>query len=740
MNATRLLVWGSFLVLTGLLVCAPAAAATITVNTTADQILANGVCSLREAIRNSNADADVSGGDCAAGSGGDVIQVQPGTINLSIPNVGGSEDFNQRGDLDITDDVQIIGTPGGATTIDASAVSDRVLHVVSPVRVVLEYLTLRGGVSGQGGGLRLGAGSDVALFRSDVIDNSSTLVGGGIANLGGTLRLDSVYLAFNDASSTGGGAHSTGDVFIADSLVEGNDASSGGGVYIAGGDLDVSDTEFESNTASSAGGGLIAVNLGGTATVTGGSFFDNQAPTGAAMQFNVVWDLNGTTVRDNTATSGGAIRSRQNGSVDNATFLRNLGGVGGAISHEVGTLDIEDSVFTDNRASSGGAINNTATLHLTRADFVGNDATAGVGGALRNTDDLTLSRCTVRDGTATVSGGGIYDDGGQTTISYSTVSGNTAQGSGGGVMAAQLQSDVTLFNSTVSDNLAGDFGGGVYVGGDVTIDFSTIADNRANQPGFSGGGAYLAGGLIEIKNTILALNSPQNCGGNGTGSVTSYGYNLADDACAVSGPGDAINTNPQLLPLGDNGGATETHGLDTNSPARDSAAPGCLRIVGGAAPNDQRLMPRPVEGDGAGAAECDRGALEGANPFSVQPLPVGDGSFAPPMLASKNPGNSGKYDITWDAVVCLSQDYHLIYGPLTQVSNYQVTGSLCNLGQAGTLTAAPLPSGDLWFLILANDDFNVEGSWGQATSGERNGTFDSGECGMTQRDNTATCP
>ncbi len=48
-----------------------AAATTITVNSTADNITAaDGHCTLREAIANVNAAADTTGGDCAAGSGG----------------------------------------------------------------------------------------------------------------------------------------------------------------------------------------------------------------------------------------------------------------------------------------------------------------------------------------------------------------------------------------------------------------------------------------------------------------------------------------------------------------------------------------------------------------------------------------------------------------------------------------------------------------------------------------------
>ncbi len=81
------------------------------------------------------------------------------------------------------------------------------------------------------------------------------------------------------------------------------------------------------------------------------------------------------------------------------------------------------------------------------------------------------------------------------------------------------------------------------------------------------------------------------------------------------------------------------------------------------------------------------------------------------MLASYNGGN--QVNVQWDVLFCLSQDYHLLYGDLSQVDLYQPQAAICNLGQ---------------------------GSWGQATSGERNGTTGSGMCSMNIRDNSATCP
>ena len=80
----------------------PAYAASLTVNTEADELNSNGNCSLREAITNANLDATVYS-DCqpTGGYGADVIVLPTGTYTLTISGAG--EDANATGDLDILD-------------------------------------------------------------------------------------------------------------------------------------------------------------------------------------------------------------------------------------------------------------------------------------------------------------------------------------------------------------------------------------------------------------------------------------------------------------------------------------------------------------------------------------------------------------------------------------------------------------------------------------------------------------
>jgi hypothetical protein len=52
-----------------------------------------------------------------------------------------------------------------------------------------------------------------------------------------------------------------------------------------------------------------------------------------------------------------------------------------------------------------------------------------------------------------------------------------------------------------------------------------------------------------------------------------------------------------------------------------------------------------------------------------------------------------------------------------------------------------VPAGNVWFVIVGDDDGTTEGSWGTDGNGaQRGGVTVSGLCGMTTRDNTGTCP
>ncbi|MEZ4735548.1 MAG: CSLREA domain-containing protein [Caldilineaceae bacterium] len=117
----------------------PAYAAGITVDSTADTVAGDGTCTLREAINNANADADTTGGDCAAGAGDDTI-----TFGVSGTIGGGSQQLIIENNGKLTID------GGGAITVAGNLIGQWV--VKEGADATLAGLTIiNGGVYNNGG-------------------------------------------------------------------------------------------------------------------------------------------------------------------------------------------------------------------------------------------------------------------------------------------------------------------------------------------------------------------------------------------------------------------------------------------------------------------------------------------------------------------------------------------------------------------------------------------------------------
>ena len=115
----------------------------ITVNSIEDVLSpGDGLCTLREAIINANANCDQSGGDCVAGSGADTIELPAGTYSIDIQ--GSDEDQAETGDLDVTDDLTLAGASTESTTILGGV--DTIIHVAA-ANLEVSDLTLDGGTA-----------------------------------------------------------------------------------------------------------------------------------------------------------------------------------------------------------------------------------------------------------------------------------------------------------------------------------------------------------------------------------------------------------------------------------------------------------------------------------------------------------------------------------------------------------------------------------------------------------------
>src|SRR5262249_18375275 len=295
-------------------------AATITVNSTADSLAPDGNCTLREAILAANSDAAVDA--CPAGSGPDMVIVPAPPPGQFYQLTGeANEDGGLTGDLDVTDDLELVGAGAARTLIRAPAnifhpsQDDRVLDVDpagAGISVRVSGVTLRGvfGVD-EGGAIRnrgtliiadsvvegnkIGTGFPAArtrgggilsqgslrIERSIIRDNVAGLgnlnpaqpagLGGGICALGPLEVIDST-IAGNAAVSSdtgpgiGGGISAAGPVSLVRSTVSGNTASTGGGLAADAATL------VNSTISGNTGGGIVA---GGTVELSNATITEN---------------------------------------------------------------------------------------------------------------------------------------------------------------------------------------------------------------------------------------------------------------------------------------------------------------------------------------------------------------------------------------------------------------------------------------------------------------------------------
>ncbi|MCJ7738099.1 MAG: CSLREA domain-containing protein, partial [Anaerolineae bacterium] len=304
----------------------------------------------------------------------------------------------------------------------------------------------------------------------------------------------------------------------------------GGGIWNGNGTLTVTDCLIEGNVAGGNGGGI--ANSYGTATIS-----------------NTIIRDNNTDPPDYTTTGyGGGIYNTGTMTIFDSTIELNASDYGGGIANEEwledypATLDIENSVITNNTAERGGGLANVflGTATVTDSLFTGNHATrnwdVGLntynrgGGILNWAADLTIIRSTITGNEARAThaihpasggGGGIANDVGDLTVIDSTVSGNEA------ICDQKLPGD---------PDLCGRGGGIVNAGGYATIVNSTISGNTTallnsdHSPYLGGGGGggfahmpQLSGTTIYCPVTVLdSVTITDNTGAHGGGINTRW--------------------------------------------------------------------------------------------------------------------------------------------------------------------------------------------------------------------------
>lgn len=492
-----------------------------------------------------------------------------------------------------------INAANGDTSADTIVFADT---VTSPITLAYGPLTISGSggltisgpgqsdltISGDGSSqifsITADTGTPVSISGLTLDDAVASDSGGAIENDSATLSLSNDAITGSTAQDgSGGGVQSDGPLTISGSTITGNTATDGSG----GG---VSEGKYSSLSVTNS-------VITGNQTTSGGDPFSGQG--GGIYAIDSSLSVTGSTVSGNTTVDDG-------GGIESKYFP-----------------------FEDGPASRPAAVAPSSS-----------------------SNGVQISQTTV-SGNHAADGGGVAIDGDPSgspvTISTSTLSGNTASapssssGSfGGGLfVGGPVGGPFDLIDSTISGNTA-DHGGGVALGDgneavlgsgtgstpSLGFDNSTIDANTANT---DGGGIYLSAysSSSTEESPTAALNSTIVAGDTASGtaqdlfrpsSSTSGGFNAAYDLIQQPGNAPLLTSNsvitgvdPQLGPLQNNGGPTETMLPGPNSPVLDQgkAAAGLTTDQRGDPRTVNLGKTRPPGGDGT-----DIGAVEVAAPVA----------------------------------------------------------------------------------------------------------------------------
>ncbi len=318
--------------------------------------------------------------------------------------------------------------------------------------------------------------------------------------------------------------------------------------------------------------------------------------------------VDGLTLTSGNAPSanGGAIRSLENLTISDSVLTGNSAIQGGALHHSLGSVTLSGVSLASNEADTCGGlcVEDSPTVTLSNVQITNNLGNDHAGGGFSHIDTLVIEDSTISGNLAdNVAGLNFYYVGETASgiIRRTTISNNESSATRGAVFLKF--SDLRIENSTISGNSAIDASGGaLYLYGSVaTLEHSTVSGNTA---GTSGGNIFLYASTVTLENSIVANGSAPS--GPDilvfdvfSGAIANYSL-IETPPAGLTGANNLTGVDPQLGPLQNNGGLTQTQLPAGTSPAIDAGDPSFA-----APPNtDQRGDAREANGT------IDMGAVE----------------------------------------------------------------------------------------------------------------------------------
>ncbi len=493
----------------------------------------------------------------------------------------------------LRDAVGAVNSTSNASTIDFASGVTGVIRLTSGVLTVDADNALT--ITGPGAGTLAISGD---ANNDGKADSGDSQIFDFIAPNGFTNTVSGLTLTDGYASGTSNGGAIDDDTtspdsttdpleLVDDKITDSTAAGTGdGGAVFGYGKLTVTGSTITGNTAAGGTGGGIAMDGKSELTLTNSTVSGNAGATSgggiwAAGKYGLA--ISGSSISGNTSVRGGGIE---------------VAPVAGKYeTRPVNPVTVTDSTVSGNNATDG------AGIEMSREISSGNEM------------EIESSTISGNTGGASSDGGGVLlDDGlyGKFKLVDSTVSGNSATTGGGlavGVSTAPLE--------------------GTYDGtaGSVELENSTIAGNSATS-GTGGGGIYLPeysnGTPATNQSPTVSLSSTIVSGNTAAGvaqdvfrppASTTGGFDSAFSliqtpagAPMLSEQSDILGKSPDLGPLGNNGGTTETMLPSGTSPVIDQGhAPNSLTTDERGDPRTVEIpgIPRPPGGDGT-----DIGAVE----------------------------------------------------------------------------------------------------------------------------------
>lgn len=505
--------------------------------------------------------AQITGNGKSADSGAGIYTL--GTIyttaSTNVSNNKGTQGGGICGDGNAV--LNINGTPIKNNTAQGGGGG-----VCSKGTLNLNNATLTGNTAtGDGGAIWYNKGT---ISKSTITGNTSNNLGGGVSLSHGTSTVSDTSISNNKANQ-GGGMYTDGNLTLNNCTYDSNTASGNGGGIISNGTVTMNSGSITNNYSGWDGGG---VNSHATFNFNGGAIQNNTAYwLGGNIHVQAVDNINNKqsvfTVTSKNPISGGKAEGSGGGGVC-------VYGTGAKLILNDGTS------VKDNTAPTGGGINGNAAIEMHNATISGNKATSNNGGGIElfsdkdGTGSFKMTSGTIENNTAASEGGGFH--GPNFTMTGGTIQKNNAGTVAGGVLVNGTGA-CSMSGGTITNNTSTYGAGGLWVDDNTpfTMGGGTISNNTA---GGDGGGIYIDNGNITITAGTISGNKGQWGGGiNDCGTVTMKGGTISGNSTtSKAGAGINVSTNGKLTMSGgkiQNNTSAETGGGICNL--------GTLEISGG---------------------------------------------------------------------------------------------------------------------------------------------------------------